>query len=664
MLVLIYALSLPQLAIPAEVAPAIKRVITMLDNLITELDDSAKDDEAKVTHFAEWAAKEITDLSAEVERLEGAVEEFTAVLATLNAKEDVLSAQLKKLKGEVATTESQMSFATSKRRDEKTAFTAEQQDFASAIAACGKAVKLLAAHYGDGSAAPEREKPDFLSFLDLARRAIVPKGKSGQALRRLELLQVKQPFDTTNNDRYEESTGTAMTIVDQIKVLKTSFEDDKQSAIEDEARLQGLYDKLMQTKSESLVTLKSDRDATQSRLVQTQQDIAENEGSKSRADRELADTQSHLSQVTKTRDETLEAYEIRKKDREEETEAVNHAVDVLAKWRDASFAQRSATLLFRGRNVRAVKAAGQVVRRRCPTCERAARLLQTKANELSSSMLRAASEAAEGLDALDDIVNSLSGLIDRLKEEQKEEKNHKDWCEKEAALTETKRDDHSAIVEQLKDILANLAEVVVEKSNDLDVNAQDITDEDTSFEMATELRTEEHTEYEHDAEEHKEAIMALNEAIDILAKYYANKNEQGGANFLQEPESGSGSSAVTLISGTRDEFTQALVHIEAEEKEAEKVYDGTKSQHVRTDNDLNEEKNTITVEKQTVESQIEQSQEDKKVNENAVQSAKNYLQRLGKSCYPLLTRYDERKKLRKEEERALEDAIDVLKGAA
>merc|ERR1719217_1045571 len=107
-----------------------------------------------------------------------------------------------------------------------------------------------------------------------------------------------------------------MTIVDQIKVLKTSFEDDKQSAIEDEARLQGLYDKLMQTKSESLATLKSDRDATQSRLVQTQQDIAENEGSKSRADRELADTQSHLSQVTKTRDETLEAYEIRKKDRE------------------------------------------------------------------------------------------------------------------------------------------------------------------------------------------------------------------------------------------------------------------------------------------------------------------------------------------------------------
>jgi hypothetical protein len=299
----------------------------------------------------------------------------------------------------------------------------------------------------------------------------------------------------------------------------------------------------------------------------------------------------------------------------------------------------------------------------CKHCAQAAKLLQTRAAALGSSMLKAAAEAAEGLDALDDIVNSLDGLIDRLKEEQKQEKEHKEWCEKETGLTTKKRDDHSQTVEELKAILANLQEVVVEKEGAISLNIENTNIEDNNFAEVTKLREEDKAEYEHDSEEHKEAVLALNEAIDILAKFYAKKSaKDAGAKLLQEP--GSGGKAVELISSTRDEFSQTLVHIESEEKEAEKMYTETKGMHIKTDQDYFDEKDTLTVEKQTTEANIEQTEEDKQSNEAEVETAKNYLDRLGKSCYPLIQRYDERKKLRKEEEKALKDAIDVLKEAA
>jgi len=250
-LVLAVAGLLPQRAVASaadsEVIPAIKRVITMLDNLVTELDAEAKDDEAKIAHFSSWAAKEITDIGVEIERAQGVVEELTSTIATLNAKKSEDDTSLHNLNGEISQTQSQVDFATSKRAEEKSSFTGEQLDFEAAIDACGKAVKLLASHYGDGSPAPGLSKPSFVLLMKAVTKAAVPTGRSGKALHHLNLLQGKGP-----NDRYEESGDEALSIVDQIKVLKSSFEDDKQSGVEDEQRLQGMYSKLMGEKTETL----------------------------------------------------------------------------------------------------------------------------------------------------------------------------------------------------------------------------------------------------------------------------------------------------------------------------------------------------------------------------------------------------------------------------
>merc|ERR1719163_140255 len=165
----------------------------------------------------------------------------------------------------------------------------------------------------------------------------------------------------------------------------------------------------------------------------------------------------------------------------------------------------------------------------CKQCAKAVSFLKSKARLFHSSLLDAAAMASMSSSAMDEIISNLEGLITRIDEEQKFETEHKEWCEKETGLTTQKRDDHRYICDDLKSILANLAEVVEEKKTDLVVNDKDQNNEENNFDQRTKIRNEENEEYKLDRQEHIEAIAALNEAIDILAKYYASRDAKGAA---------------------------------------------------------------------------------------------------------------------------------------
>lgn len=649
--------------------PAIQKVITMLNNLVTTLDAEAKDDEMKFGHFTQWCNNEMAETSGRIESEQAKIEDTQAVLASLYSKKGELETYKGKLESDIDLTKNQIAEATQKREEEHVNFVKEQTDFENAIASCEKAVELLAAHYGDGSGPAEAVKPEFMSLMETIRKSAralsVPLGSrqkalmhGAKALHRSNFLQLQGFGDTVNNDRYQASTGEANTIVDELKTLGQTFAEDKQSAIEEENKLQATYDSLMDTKSQMLTDLQKDWEGTSAKLQQTNGDIAQNEGVLARAEKMLADQQAYMSSLQENLKDMTEAYEHRQHDRKEETTAVNHALSVLDKY-NTEFLQKQTNS---GRKAQGKKGgiASKVGLRQCPGCLKASSMLMSKAKIFHSSMLEAAASASASLDALGDIIDKLDGLIVRIDAEAKHEKEHKEWCEKETGLTTKKRDDHSAIVDDLKAVLANLGEVVVEKDHGLGVNKDDRTDEEMTWDDREKLRSDEKQEFEVDLQEHQEAIAALNEAISILAKYYGSKK---GAALLQG-DPGRGGTAVKMISETRHEFEIGKETLETDEEEAITEFTEMKAVHVQTESDLTQEKDTLQVEKQTTEQQISQGEEDLDLNKGEVLSAKEYLNQLGKSCYPLMMRYDERVKLRNEEKQAIQDAIKVLKEEA
>jgi len=662
-------LVLPSITVGAAVIAAIQKVIDMLDNLVTTLTNEGVEDEQKFEHFSKWVAKEQEDTKVSISTLQTKIEDVKAVLSELRAQRGELTGEVFKLKGEVSTTTNQINTATDKRNEEHNAFNIEQTNFDNAIAACDKAVEILGKHYGDGTE-EEVKKPEFMSYLAIIRQAATALDRKATKTHRSwqkvkahswSFLQGHSKALLPGNDRYQAKTGEALSIVDQVKVLASTFAEDKQTSIEEEAKLQKMYDSLMAEKKAVLADLMTQLGEKTSLLNQCKQDIASNEGKQAMYEKNLADAQEYLSSVTEQHQIFSEAFQHRKKDREEELAAVNKALKVLDKYNTGTFLQ----VAKKGKKALLARSQG-APNKALIAVSKAVSMLKSKATLFHSALLEAAATASASNEAVDEIVSNLEGLMVRIDQEQKFETEHKEWCEKETGLTTKKRDDHRYICDDLKAVLANLAEVVQEKEDDLVVNNGDQTKESNNFVDRTKIRGEEKEEYQLDLQEHIEAINALNEAIDILAKYYASKDAKGAA-FAQLSQGqfanlfGPGGKVVNMLSKTRAEFEQAKETIEKDEEEAVVVYNEDKSVHIKTENDLKHQEDTLVVEEQTAEQAIDQNEQDLTSNKEEVASAENYLDRLGKSCYPLIARYDQRKKLRAEEKQAIQDAIQVLK---
>merc|ERR1719364_431618 len=128
-----------------------------------------------------------------------------------------------------------------------------------------------------------------------------------------------------------------------------------------------------------------------------------------------------------------------------------------------------------------------------------------------------------GSEAIDEVIDALNTLIKRIDQEHKTEREHKDWCEEETGLSTKKRDDHSYAIDDIKQVIAGLHELIEMKQQDISEKEDDIDDEDTSWEALSEIRSEDKAEYQEDEQDHVDAIQALNEAIDILANFYAKR---------------------------------------------------------------------------------------------------------------------------------------------
>merc|ERR1719446_70351 len=84
-------------------------------------------------------------------------------------------------------------------------------------------------------------------------------------------LQEKQP----NFEAYEDSTGDALNIVDQVKVLADTFQEDYENSKQDEAKLKAAFEELSAKKSAILSTLRTQFDEQQGMLNAVLQEKAE-----------------------------------------------------------------------------------------------------------------------------------------------------------------------------------------------------------------------------------------------------------------------------------------------------------------------------------------------------------------------------------------------------
>merc|ERR1719310_61742 len=646
------------------------------------------------------------DTQASINRLQKSIEELEAALAELYSQKGDLEEDIKRLKEEIKTTRQQIKQAQDKRAEEHTAFVKEQSDFDTSIAACNKAIEILKAHFGDG-VVESAQKPAFMSLLQVAqtlREFVSHRGlKVGQGVQSF----LEQPTVSSMSNRDEASTGEGLNIVDQMRVLGETFMEDKQSAIDEENRLAKLFAGLMKEKQELLASLIAERNSQQATLDSVNQTIAEKESAKAAAEAELKDELEYLAQTKKTCDDTTALFELRTKDRAVEKTAVGEAIKVLGGSAGEELVQmvrrREALLQTSSKALRT-----RLFSRSCPMCRKAATMLQAAAKQMKSGVLATAAAATMGSEAVQDVIAALDSLLDRLKEDQKMEKEHKDWCEDEISAATQKKEHAEALIAELDEEIADKVEVIAEKTDAIQHTASeeakadeihkahpehhvrgegdnvkakiDVTDR--NFDEVAHFRHEENVAFEKEHDDYKEALAALNQAIDILSKFYASK-KKGAASMVQEREreeiapraiapgvfddvyeSKGGSGVIEMIATVRGEFEHGMKDLITAEERAVADFEKVKEEYQKTLNDLLSALNLLIVQRHQAQEAKTGYEEDKKEQEDEVAAETAYLLQLSGSCSSLLEHYTERVQMRNDEKAAIKKAIDVLENEA
>merc|ERR1719421_268389 len=102
--------------------PSFESVITMLNNLVDQIENEETSDEADYTAFKQWFTTQSDATSSSISSLTSRLQELTAIIADLRSRQHSLTTEVNRLNGEIDTTQQQMQQAVSKRTEEHNAF--------------------------------------------------------------------------------------------------------------------------------------------------------------------------------------------------------------------------------------------------------------------------------------------------------------------------------------------------------------------------------------------------------------------------------------------------------------------------------------------------------------------------------------------------------------
>ena len=673
--------------------PAFDSVITMLQNLISQIDTELASDETDYGNFMSWFEQQSASTSSSISSLSSKLQELAAVLADLRSRQHTLSTEVARLNGEIEETQTAIQDATEKRNQEHASFVQEQLDFDNSIAACNKAVEILHGHFGDGTP-KEDTRPAWMSFMqELSKVKVVHKHMQAPLTALLQAAQAQtQTHQQTPGmrgsqmfDEYQGQGDAALGIVGQVQELAATFSEDKQSSIDQENELTEAFNTLMKEKTEQLNSLIAQRDQQQAVLNQVNQEIGENENAEATAKNTLQDEQAFLSRIEQQERDTTMLFDMRKKDRTEEKSAVTKAISVLS--------QEAPSLLQLGARTRR---AAIRLHAGCRNCGRAAKLLKASATRLHSELLATAAMTTGSGEALIPVIGQLTDLVRRIEEQQHAEEEHKEWCENELAETNQQKSHHEQLVEELKNHIEETEAVIAEKKQSIADTLEAIKTADEEMKEMEAVRAKEKQDYEAEHADYVDSINALNQAIDILGDFYredaaafmqAQAATQQPYSFIQfkqpvvpdaaaradVPEMATlsggyvkkgGGAVVTILKTTRQDFEAGKFHLEKEEQQAVKDFEAAKDAYAKSRADLVDAGNTLNAELQTAQLALAQYQTDLASNEQKVQALTSYLAQVGGSCNMLIENFGERTRLRNEEKESITQAIHILQSAA
>jgi hypothetical protein len=650
----------------ADNASPVKKVLKLLKDMEGQLKtEKAKEEEvyAKLSCWCEVNGKE---KDAAVEAAERKTAELDSTINALAAKAMDVEGSIKSLKEETAANQESLKAAAELRAKEKAEFNAEDKELMLSVDSIKNALVILSRHQ---------------SFLQVSSGFPTAFLEAKKAVRKLlndhdDLLnQILNPQDKELVQQFVQAGGEEAIktknmgeIVGILKQMKETFESNMEKETADEMKAEETFTQLKAAKTEEI---QSGLDLISSK----EQLLAKTNSKKAEAKEDLQDTtaaltadQAFLVDLRKRCSVSDAEWEERQKTRSAEISAVSQAIAIIAG--DDAHDTFGRTFSF----VQVAKSASRSEKARR---EKARTILMRQAKKDASASLLAVASAVE-LDAFSKVTEMINKMIADLEQEQKDEKEHKDYCEAELHTNEMATMDNDNLMKDLQAQINDLAAQIDTFTDEIAQLKASITEMYIQMQRGSENRQAENKEFQTTVADQRATQVILLKALDRLNKFYddallqtkkAKKPSLLQGHAKQAPPPGlseykSNDGAGSVLTMLKEIIQDAKNMEKTAIKDEQDANDGYAA-FVQQTYEAVAAAQSATVDKQEAKAEAEKAKIGKALDlESATAEAEtlnNVLAQLHSSCDFVMAQFDLRQEARVNEIASLQETLSALK---
>jgi len=667
----------------------VNKVITLLKDMLTQLEKEAKEDEEIYDKMACWCetndkekTKSIADAQTRISDLTSRVEELTAKSSELNTVIDQLGK-------EIDANKEALDKATAIRTKQQAEFNSEEKDLLSSISALKFSVQTLgknresllqqphnhvAATIAASVKSAMKKHASMLSgvFTHRERRAVtaflqgaqapddqLPDDLFGSDEPKLSLTEAK-----ASAPEYAPQGGEIFGILSQ---MKETFETNLANSQKEEMENQKAFEDLKSAKEEEI-------NEGQERLDTKTTELADTDEKKEAAKGDNEDTKNSLDKdqkflaMLKDKCQNADAeWEERQKDRQVEMEAVSKATAVLT----ADDAHDLFTKTFNPSLLQKQRAMHSERR------TQVSKLLSKVANKVHNPRLATLAVKVR-LDAFTRVKKSIDDMVTQLGKEKEDEIMRKDFCEEEFRTNEAQVEKAQREKEDINASIEDLEMTIKDLQDASDKTKAEVAENQAELKKAAETRDAEAKEFQETVADQRATQKLLAAALNVLKGVFAKKGaalleQDQDSQEKQDPAAPEGfktykkNAGAPGVMGLIEQIIADAKTMEADairsEEDAKEAYEA----FVKETNDTIEAKQADIVNKSQKKAKGETAMvEAKESKENVVtelEQLANSEAQLHQDCDFILKNFSIRQTAREEEIEALKQAKAILSGA-
>jgi len=524
---------------------------------------------------------------------------------------------------------------------EKADFMAVQAEYAAAIDAVARALQVL-------KSSPGQSFAQVKSLLQVQSKALSARSKAaieaflGKRHRdAAEVLLEESSVQTPKT--YESSSGG---IIDMVKELGAKFKEEKYAIETEFAKKEHASQMVVQDLTDNLERANKEFSMKSSTKSQREKDKAEAEGDLGDTTANLDADTSFLADLTKECASKAAEFEKTQSVRAGEIQALMKAIEIMSGAAVGGGTKYLPSFVQSGTSLAQLRTVST-----SPMQRRVASFLQRRA-KISNSRILSLIAVRVSQDPLAKIKKMIQDMVDKLMTEANEEAEHKGFCDTEMGTNKNTRDEKTEMVNKLTAEIEGLTADITKLSEEAAALGDAIAAIDEAVATATAQRNEEKIKNTQTVADAKVASEATAQALQVLKEFYSK---------AEGPVQGGSSTGVLgMLEVIQSDFVRLETETTDAEDQAAKAFtqfsrDSSKDKAVKSADQKN--KLSTRTEKQ---GDLEAAKKDLAGNQEELDAALAYFEKLKPSCVEAGESYEERVARRKEEIESLTDALKIL----